>query len=113
MKFVNLTDHAINLNSGEVFEKSGIVCRIPSSLRVSDVIDGIRIFTSRTYEIENLPDPEENTIYIVSNIILDKLHKKFSMGYKPRFDVCAPATTHRECVRDENGRVISVPGFIR
>lgn len=113
MKFVNLTPHPINLNSGERFEESGIVCRVSSTLMVIDVIDGIRIFSGKEEDVENLPDPEPNTIFIVSNITLTRLLKKYSMGYPPRFDIVAPATGHKDCIRDDDGEVISVPGFIR
>lgn len=52
-------------------------------------------------EIENLPEPEEGTIYIVSAAAKEK----------GRTDVVAPATGHPDCKR-ENGFIVSVPGFV-
>lgn len=57
-------------------------------------------------EIENLPEPEEGTIYIVSAMVLAAAKEK------GRTDVVAPATGHPDCVR-ENGFIVSVPGFVR
>ena len=57
-------------------------------------------------EIENLPEPEEGTIYIVSAMVLAAAKEK------GRTDVVAPATGHPDCIR-KDGFIVSVPGFVR
>lgn len=57
-------------------------------------------------EIENLPEPEEGTIYIVSAMVLAAAKEK------GRTDVVAPATGHPDSIR-EDGFIVSVPGFVR
>lgn len=52
-------------------------------------------------EIENLPEPEEGTIYIVSAMVLAAAKEK------GRTDV-----VHPDCIR-KDGFIVSVPGFVR
>ena len=33
-------------------------------------------------------------------------------NYEHRTDLVAPATGHKDCVRDDKGFIVSVPGFI-
>jgi hypothetical protein len=54
-----------------------------------------------------LPEPADNTLYIVSALVLT------AAKAQGRTDVVAPATGHPECVRDEKGFIKSVPGFVR
>ena len=101
MNFINLTPHDINLNSGEVFPPSGIIARVSS---VIGDFDTNGIASTEYGEVEHLPDPKEDTMYIVSGMVLANCH---------RSDVVAPATGHPACVRNDKGHIISVPGFIR
>ena len=102
MKFVNCTPHPIKLNSGEVFEVSGTVARVSQEFSEFDAHGTCRASYG---ECINLPDPAQDTIYIVSLIVLDTCKGK-------RTDLVAPATGHPECVRDEKGFIVSVLGFI-
>lgn len=103
MKFVNLTPHKIVLNDGTTFESKG-VARVSS--RFTE-FDGNKICEMKfDDEISGLPEPEKDTIYIVSLIVLPVAKEK------GRNDVVAPATGHPDCIR-ENGFVKSVPGFVR
>ena len=101
-KIINLTPHTITLNNGTEHPPSGKVARVAN--KFSNFCCGI---SSVFYgEIENLPEPEEGTIYIVSALVLAAAKEK------GRTDVVAPATGYPDCVR-ENGFIVSVPGFVR
>ena len=99
MRYINLTPHAISLNDGRTFAPSGTVARVSATFTP---LSGD--FTSQVFgEIENLPEPEEGTFYIVSALV---------KGATTRGDVIAPATGHPDTVRNEKGHIISVPGFV-
>jgi ABC-type cobalt transport system substrate-binding protein len=101
MNYVNLTPHAINLNDGRRFSASGQVARVQASY--TPFADDIcrQVFG----EVENLPAPQEGVRYIVSGMVLGAVVN--------RDDVVAPATGHPDTVRNEQGHIISVPGFVR
>lgn len=102
MTTINLTPHAIVLNSGESFPPSGQLARVSATFTPFE--NGV---CEQVYgEIENLPSPTEGTRYIVSGLVLAALR-----GSRP--DVVAPATGHPEVVRNEKGQIVSVPGFVR
>ena len=103
VEFVNCTPHAICLNDGRVFEPSGVIARVAA--RTSE-FDANGIATQSFGAVENLPEPKENTVYIVSALVLGRAQ------IEGRDDVVAPATGHKDCVR-ENGFIKSVPGFVR
>ncbi len=99
MKFINLTPHAIKLNSGEVFESKGIA-RVSASF--TNFQDGV--CRQEFGEVEGLPEQEEGVCIIVSAMVLSA---------SSRIDLVAPATGHPETVRNEKGHIVSVPGFVR
>lgn len=101
MKFINLTPHAIVLNDGTIFEPAGTVARVSASFTGFDT-DGVcrQVFG----DVENLPEPQECTLYIVSAMVL---------AASGRADLIAPATGHPLAVRNEKGQIVSVPGFVR
>lgn len=103
MNFVNCTPHPVKLNSGEVFETSGTVARVSQEFSAFDAHGMCRASYGK---VLSLPEQQEDTIYIVSIVVLDACKGK-------RSDLVAPATGHPECVRDEKGFIVSVPGFIR
>lgn len=97
--YVNLTPHPIKLNDGRVFEPSGQVARVSSQF--TDFTDDI---CKVVYgDLINVPEPVENTKYMVSAMVL---------AASSRIDLVAPATGHPDCVRDDKGFIVSVPGFI-
>ena len=61
--------------------------------------------TLELIDIDGLPEPVDGTLYIVSSIVLDACRK---IG---RTDCIAPDTD--KAMRNEQGHIISVPGFIR
>lgn len=102
--FINVTPHAITLNNGVVFPTSGTVARVSNSF--SDP-DGDNVMDISYGNIEGLPEPADNTLYIVSALVLSAAKEK------GRTDCVAPATGHPDCVRSEKGFIVSVPGFVR
>jgi len=106
MKFVNLTPHAIKLNDGTEFPPSGTIARVAADLQEVGTINGVKLFRQTFGEVEGLPEQFPGIagqIYIVSAMVL---------AASNRNDLMAPATGHKDVVRNENGQIISVPGFV-
>lgn len=101
MKYINLTPHSITLNDGTTFPPSGQVARVSSTYTQFDE-NGICSVVFG--QINDLPPPIEDTIYIVSGMV--------AAATKGRTDVVAPATGHPQAVR-KDGQIVSVPGFVR
>lgn len=112
VKFVNLTPHDV------VFRTSpgSDVSRLPSDIvipssglaRVSTYAESVPfvglpvpVIKNVYGEIHGLPPPAEDTVFLVSLIVLAQV--------KNRYDVLAPATGPNDgCVRDVNGLVVAV-----
>ena len=101
--FVNCTPHALNTNDGRTFPTSGNVARVSASFTDFDS-NGVcrQVFG----DVSGLPDPQPNTMYVVSAMVLGALAGS-------RSDVVAPATGHPDCVRNDKGHVVSVPCFVQ
>lgn len=72
MKFINLTPHTITLNDGTSFPTEG-------NARVADTYTKFNangICKVKHGEIENLPEPEANTTFIVSAMVLAAAKEK-------------------------------------
>lgn len=101
--FVNLTPHTITLNNGTEYQSVG-VARVSNSFTDFDSCGVCDV----TYgNIVNLPAPKDGTLYIVSAIVLS------AAKAQGRKDCVAPATGHPQCVRNDKGFIVSVPGFVR
>jgi hypothetical protein len=98
-KIRNFTPHTIVLNDGRQFESEG-VARVSNSF---SSFDENGVCSVQYGDVEGLPEEEEDTLIIVSAMVL---------AASPRKDLVAPATGHPACVR-ENGFIKSVPGFVR
>lgn len=98
--YINLCPHDIKLNDSTIYPRSGAVARVATSFTDFNE-DGI--CKIKYGEIENLPEPVENTYYIVSALVLAATDRK---------DVIAPATGHPAVIRNEAGQIDSVPGFV-
>lgn len=99
VKFVNLTAHAISFydSSGNVIltvEPSGHVARCSVTREQVGDINGIPINRTQFGKVENLPEPQEGTIYIVSSLT--------AQAVPEREDVFITD----DAVRDEQGRII-------
>ncbi len=99
MRFVNLTPHTINLNSGESYPSEGI-CRVSSEH--SD-FDKNNTCTIKYGTIEGLPEPQDDVLYIVSAIVFQATDRR---------DVVCPASGHPNVIRRE-GQIASIPGFLK
>lgn len=101
-KIINLTPHTINIvaTNGEAiatFPSQGIA-RVASKEEIIGELNGIPV-TSTTYgEIEGLPAESENTVFIVSRLILSALEKQNII----RHDLRVPGLQ----VRNEAGQVV-------
>ena len=102
MKYLNYTPHNIILNSGEVYSPEGT-----QSVRIVETYEPVgstpEVYTIVKGPIANLPNPEVGVRLIVSAMVLRSSN---------RLDLVAPATGHKDAIRDSKGRIVSVPGFI-
>ena len=99
MNFINYTPHLICLNNGTQFQSEGIA-RV--SVTFTDFDDN-GICNQTFGEVTGLPKPQQNTMLIVSAMVL---------GASSRNDLVAPATGHSSTIRNERGHIVSVPGFV-
>jgi hypothetical protein len=94
MKIINLTPHTINIIGVGSFEPSGSLARVAVTsvhkgfLNFDDGTLGkqIPVYQNCYADVEGLPDPKEDTIYLVSGMVLEALKGS------GRFDVYAPDT---------------------
>jgi len=100
MNFKNFTPHIINMNDGQSFVSEGLA-RVSVSFTE---FDNDNICHQSFGEIEGLPEPQEDVMLIVSAMVL---------GESDRNDLVAPATGHKDTMRNARGHIVSVPGFVR
>lgn len=98
-KILNLTPHSIsfvdeNGNVIRIVEPSGDVARLATRTVVTGEYDSIPITETVYGEIQGLPDPIDDTIFIVSSLVAQRVPE--------RDDVFIP----NESVRDDAGRII-------
>lgn len=105
MRIINLTPHAINITDGPTFEPSGTVARVSVQQEDDGHINGIPVKKQVFGDIVDLPDPADDTVFIVSALVLS------AAKAAGRTDCVAPDTTN--AVRNEAGHIVSVPGFVR
>ncbi len=103
---VNLTPHTINLNNGTSYQASGTIARVSAGYTDFDS----DLICDQSYgTITGLPDHASDTLYIVSALVLSAA----KLQLPNRIDLIAPATGHPDCIRNDKGQIISVPGFVR
>lgn len=105
MKIVNLTPHAVVISNGPTFPPSGTVARVSVQQVDAGTIAGIPVKTQTFGDIVDLPAPADDTIYIVSALVLS------AAKAAGRTDCVAPDTSN--AVRNDAGHIVSVPGFVR
>jgi hypothetical protein len=98
-KLINLTPHEITFigEDGNIITTvapSGSIARVGVSKKVIGMLDGIPIKQSVFGEVEGLPEPEPNTVFIVSSLVAARCPE--------RADVMIPD----DSVRDGQGRII-------
>ena len=101
IKLVNCTPHDVSLitEKGNItFPRSGIIPRLTEQQNKINSINSngieIDIMEKSFNEVEGLPEPQENTIYIVSALVAG--------AAKDRDDLVIPNDT----VRDDQGRIV-------
>jgi hypothetical protein len=115
VRLINLTPHEINIYDSE----GKVILSIPPpknmpvprvSIRPEVVgtidVDGVEVPIRKVVygDVENLPQPEEDTIYVVSTFVILALKEK---GIE-RKDLLSPDTNPDSVVRDKDGRVLGV-----
>ena len=75
-KIVNCCKHDVEIcdeygNIIKVYKPSGYVARLAHRQKFVDDIDGIPVKVRENKRIVGLPEPEEDTFYIVSNIVME------------------------------------------
>ena len=102
MTIINLTPHTLNFVFDEKtidIEPSGSIARVSTKDTMMNPINGIPVFRTEYGEIENLPDPCEGTVYVVSSLVAARCPE--------RDDVFVPGRP----IRDEQGRIIGSAGL--
>ena len=120
---VNLTPHALTIHAGDdtVFQipTSGKVCRCSQENEIVDTINfefafvrekevthskrkkDIHVTRVKLGEVENLPEPEDGKIFVVSRVVAEAVK---GLGRKDIF-IPGPA------IRDDQGRIIGADGL--
>lgn len=107
MEFVNLTPHPINIKKGDeliTIPPSGIVARVKTERVLHATFNDIPIYHQTFSDIDGLPPPTDNVLYIVSAVVLQAVKDS-------RDDVVSPDTLN--AIRDQQGNIIGVTGFVR
>lgn len=103
MKIVNCTPHKLNIHTpaGVVtMEPSGIIPRVETVEESLPPIEGIPLVTSAYGQISGLPDPEEGTFFVVSQLVA---------AAAKREDLLFPG----KLLRDEKGRPCGCEGLAK
>lgn len=110
-EYVNLTNAALDIYNaaGNMkvlhLEPSGEVAyAISGYYTTEDDIGGVPVYDLRYSRVVNLPEPQKDTIYVVSTKVLTALALS-----DPRDDVVAVGRR----IRDRNGKVKGAIGFAR
>ena len=102
MQIVNLTPHTINIHSnGNVTNvaPSGNIARVSTKYQHSSTVSDINIYNCVYGDVDDLPDSQSNTIFIVSGLVKSAVPE--------RVDVMSPG----ELIRDDNGKPIGCNGL--
>lgn len=95
----NLTPHTVVL-PGMVIQPSGIISRVSQSNTVIGNHDGIELVNTVFGAVENLPEPQNGVLYIVSAMV--------RMACPDRYDLASPG----DLVRDHDGNIIGCRNLI-
>lgn len=109
MNIINLTQHTINVISegNETAYPSQGLARVKTEEKEICKINDIPVIKTVYTTVEGLPDQQENTVYLVSTLVLQALKAN---GIE-RPDCLAPNTGLSGAIRDDQGRIVAVRGF--
>jgi hypothetical protein len=102
--FVNVTPHAVTIHqNGDIMvvPASGVVARCATTDKIVGQIDGVDIHAMSYGELDGLPEPKENVIYIASMLAAQAAKRA------GRSDVYAPGPA----IRDDEGRIVGCQGL--
>ena len=103
-KIINLTAHDVNIvcDNGDVitFSPSGTVARCTQKTVVIGAVNGIPLTQTSFGVVVDLPQPQKDTIFIVSRLVLTACKGV-------RDDLIVP----NDLVRDDNGNIIGCKSF--
>jgi len=110
-KFVNLTPHEIVIRRPDDTDlrvpPSGTVARVAVDETIIESAAGVPTVVRQFGRVEGLPEPRDDTFYIVSSLVISALENLFD----DRLDVVAP-DTGSSAIRDSDGRIIAVTRFV-
>lgn len=102
MKVINMTPHDVNIVGGLTYPKSGLQIRLAvKTVQCEPLPDGTPTSKTEFGEPEGLPEFEDGTYYIVSQLVKNAL--------PGRTDLLVPA----EVVRDEAGVIVGAKSLGR
>ena len=104
MKVINLTPHNVDICDEEghvvkTYRASGIVARVAHYWETIEYVDGVPLVVRENERVIGLPNQQEDTVYIVSNIILNYC--------ADRLDLVSPVQQVKI-----NGRVVGCRSFV-
>ena len=112
MQFINATSHNLNVitKEGELveFPPGDVLTRVAFSIEEEENTSEYRLFSQKFGKIEGLPAPVNGIMYIVNPIVLSAN----AASENPRKDLVAPAIGHWEVKRNDQGNIVTVPGFV-
>lgn len=105
VQIINLTPHEVTVvgSNGDIIMKvpaSGQVARCSVSRTVIGELNRITVAKSVMGEVEGLPEPSEDTVYIVSRVVAEAMKGR-------RDDLIITD----DAVRDSEGRIVGCKGF--
>lgn len=112
MQLVNLTPHPlkfVTLQGVVDLQQSGQIARVRTSVEEAGNAAGIPVFTSSFGQVEGLPAPQPDTIYIVSSLVQQALRA----NGVDRPDVLSPGTGPNDSPIRENGQIVAVTRLVR
>jgi hypothetical protein len=90
---INLTPHVVHIEDRD-FEPSGTIARCAEVTGYGGTFDGVMLVTKSFGEVENLPDPVNGVMYIVSMLVRS--------ACPDRHDLASPG----DLVRDDKGNIV-------
>ena len=110
MQLVNLTPHKItiiNADGGVTHEiaPSGVIARAASTVVDDGTVDGVPIVRTTFGQVEGLPEPSSETMYIVSSLTVSAARR----SGRTTDDLLIPG----RMVRDEDGVILGCQALSR
>lgn len=116
MKFMNLTPHTLNIEGVGQLPPSGITARVvherTPGTPIKTATGLVRVIQQDYGPVQNIPDPQEGTVYIVSAVVVSAILAGDDTEMRNRLgrDVFAP-DTGPDAVRS-HGQVTMVRGLV-